>query len=495
MSGNSKGLGPAGFLLAELSCCPLVQPFSLFDSNSNSNKGTMVVVVCHVEDFDLKEATLLVMEMNNRAVSHYAHQEFAAAEDLLKSCLGDVRIFACSWQQLPTQPSIDDHSTSRNRSALLDEGMETADTASFVVELKSTAEIDQLFDSRNPKIPLKSAALAVSATAQASRLPESSALLVQTVILFNLAQTKQQGNKIEEAIVFYQQALEEMILADESNFSWIVHHIGIPSLVTLARFCAREHKWTLAASYLEIALTHTMILHSQGGEESNNVTNASINHYLGMILNALGVIHYHSSSTLTESLMHENSALFFLSEALPVRMASFGPKSKAVATTLNNLGRVFLQRRDFAMATSCLERAVEIRQAILDPSSLDTAVSMANLGYGWHQMGHSVQAIECLDQCREVLSMQVTYYHPEGTLICELGKAGRSHCDTSHIVYQHTFSSRAVTNGNGKSLSRTQALSTSRALVSPMSWSCPIRIRRTPRTHGGHFASNGKVVL
>jgi tetratricopeptide (TPR) repeat protein len=402
----------------------------------------MVVVVYYVGDYYLKEATLVV-ERNNRAVSHYAHKESAAAEDLLQSCLGDVRIFPCSQQRLLTPPSIDEHSTTSNRSSLLDEGMESVDTANIMIELKSTTENNQIFEARNLNVLLKpapSCPSCPSTTAQVSRTQESSALMVQTIVLFNLAQTKQLRNKIEEAIFFYQQALEQMILADESNVSWIIRHVGIPSLVALARFCAREDKWNLAASYLEIALTHTMTLHSQGGDESNNATNDSIKQYLGMILNALGVIHYHSSSTSTENLMHENSALFFLSEALPVLMASYGPKSKAVATTLNNLGRVFLQRRDFVMATSCLERAVEIRLAILDPASLDTAVSMANLGCGRHQMGDSTKAIEVLDQCLEHLSMQVRFYHPEGTLICELGESNRSLSFSQLTFYINTLS-------------------------------------------------------
>jgi tetratricopeptide (TPR) repeat protein len=80
--------------------------------------------------------------------------------------------------------------------------------------------------------------------------------------------------------------------------------------------------------------------------------------------------------------------------ALRILSSKLGPDSAAVATSLNNLGRVMVQREDFVSALAHYEKALEIRCQQLGEDNIDSAATAFNAGQSLHQLGQYDRALK-----------------------------------------------------------------------------------------------------
>jgi tetratricopeptide (TPR) repeat protein len=245
---------------------------------------------------------------------------------------------------------------------------------------------------------------------------------VEATLLFNIAQAKRMRQDYEGAWSFYQQALKVLIplavvpttvgsipllacLTHSISVVQTVHRIVVPVLHNIGLLAYRQGNLMEAAAYYEIALTHgSAIIGSQ-----------SI--CVGITLNCLGVIHYHSttsSNTASQEAAAPTVALQYLLRALQLLSASLGPDSPAVATTLNNLGRVMVQRDDFKAALVYYERALKIRREQLGSDNIDYAATAFNAGQSLHQLGDYDRAILLYKEFLRVASVKFSRNHRDG---------------------------------------------------------------------------------
>jgi tetratricopeptide (TPR) repeat protein len=74
-------------------------------------------------------------------------------------------------------------------------------------------------------------------------------------------------------------------------------------------------------------------------------------------------------------------ALPFYERALAIRENLLGPEHPGTASSLNNIGGLFQDQWDAALARRYYERALAIREKVLGPEHPDTAQSLNNLGF------------------------------------------------------------------------------------------------------------------
>ena len=213
---------------------------------------------------------------------------------------------------------------------------------------------------------------------------EDHPVAVEAALLFNLGQARRSLEDFESANVYYRKALRvllpvdescdvQAILADVSNCS--VHRVIIPILHNLGLFAYRKGSIREALAFYNLALRHSHLL------------NGPIHLSVGATFNCLGVLSYHLSSE------HSEQALSYFREALEIQCCLLGNHSAAVATTLNNLGRVMVQRENFVAAYGYYERALAIRRKVLGVDNLDYAATAFNAGQSLHQQGKHDQAL------------------------------------------------------------------------------------------------------
>eukprot|EP00567_Pseudictyota_dubia_P013146 CAMPEP_0197438564 /NCGR_PEP_ID=MMETSP1175-20131217/5519_1 /TAXON_ID=1003142 /ORGANISM="Triceratium dubium, Strain CCMP147" /LENGTH=1029 /DNA_ID=CAMNT_0042968315 /DNA_START=540 /DNA_END=3629 /DNA_ORIENTATION=- len=110
-------------------------------------------------------------------------------------------------------------------------------------------------------------------------------------------------------------------------------------------------------------------------------------------LNCLGVLHYHASSSASDE-STSSVAMDHFDRALDLRKTVLGPRHEDVATVLNNIGRVHVQKDRFDDALEYYEEALSIRRERLGRDSLDYAATAFNAGQSLHQRGELDRALE-----------------------------------------------------------------------------------------------------
>ncbi len=94
---------------------------------------------------------------------------------------------------------------------------------------------------------------------------------------------------------------------------------------------------------------------------------------IGAILNGLAAAMISSQGDLKK-------AERLLEQSLRIRETALGPEHLDVSETLNNLGTVLYQRKDYTRAETALERALAITEKHLGSDHPDVAVTLSNLG-------------------------------------------------------------------------------------------------------------------
>jgi tetratricopeptide (TPR) repeat protein len=109
------------------------------------------------------------------------------------------------------------------------------------------------------------------------------------------------------------------------------------------------------------------------------------------------------------------------SEAVPIatrvlelREKALGPEHPATATSLNNLGTLYVKMGDYAKAEPLLQRALKIREKVLGPGHPDTANSLNNLAQLYRKMGNYAKA--------ESISQRALKIKPQSIQDTEAGK-------------------------------------------------------------------------
>jgi tetratricopeptide (TPR) repeat protein len=110
---------------------------------------------------------------------------------------------------------------------------------------------------------------------------------------------------------------------------------------------------------------------------------------LAATLNCLGVLYFHMPTCDT------TKAMECYVRALEMRKSLFGSEHKdGVATTLNNIGRVYYTKGEYDHALSKYIEALSIRRSILGRDHLDVAATIYNAGQTVHQQGDLEQALK-----------------------------------------------------------------------------------------------------
>jgi tetratricopeptide (TPR) repeat protein len=236
----------------------------------------------------------------------------------------------------------------------------------------------------------------------------------------------------DAAIVHYQQALDaataaaaaaaSTATADSTPVNAATHapknnhnenaagYIIIPSLTNIGILCYHRRQWTLAAAYLELAMTHCMLLLGNDSME------------LAHILNCTGVVLYQSALSVSNqpeaeatvtavAVANSDAALFFLHEAHRItslfttfesqRPAPASSNAQFLATICYNLGRLFMHRTSYTEALLYYGLAWQQRSDILGPGHLDTIACVFGIGQVYHLMGRDDTALTLYNRAIE----------------------------------------------------------------------------------------------
>jgi tetratricopeptide (TPR) repeat protein len=113
--------------------------------------------------------------------------------------------------------------------------------------------------------------------------------------------------------------------------------------------------------------------------------------HIAATLNCLGVVYFHLTRAQTAE------AKECLTSALSLQRTLFG-KHRIVATTLNNIGRVYFMEARFEEAMAVYSEALEIRRSILGTNHADVAATVYNIGQTYHQMDKLDEALEFYEE-------------------------------------------------------------------------------------------------
>jgi tetratricopeptide (TPR) repeat protein len=197
----------------------------------------------------------------------------------------------------------------------------------------------------------------------------------EATLFFNAGQAKRRLEDYSQSWHYYRHALNVLLPLHKDDHIRVpasartVHALVIPILHNMGQLAYRQGNVTQAFEFYEAALVHSRSLK---GDKDYSV---------GATMNCLGVLYYHLSADETEK------AANCFKEALEILKATNGEDSKAVATTLNNYGRVMVQQEDFDAALVHYELALDIRRRTLGTDDINFAATAFNAGQSLHQQG------------------------------------------------------------------------------------------------------------
>jgi len=340
-----------------------------------------------------------VTELNSQAMSHYSRGDFDTAASLFRRA---IAISSKSpYNQYKCAPTTTSTNQTRSKSS---SAHDKPPSSSYIYQ---RTDFDEGLNVYCETIPLS-----------ADDPPQ----VVATTLLFNAGQARKKLKDMEGAAEFYEQAIQTLLpvnTADANTATNIVstneedqamksflpatntndtktvstdeewknqityiptqHTIIIPLLHTIGQLKYRRGELKEALSVYQVALRHCEEIH---GKDDRSV---------GHTLNCLGVVSYHLSCDASEG------AKTYFERALE----TIGEGTLESATTLNNLGRVHVQREEFETALVCYEKSIAIRKA-LGKDHIDYAATAFNAGQSLHQLG---KLDEALVRYKEFLSV------------------------------------------------------------------------------------------
>jgi tetratricopeptide (TPR) repeat protein len=156
-------------------------------------------------------------------------------------------------------------------------------------------------------------------------------------------------------------------------------------------------------------------------------------------LNCLGVLHFHLQVPDSDaSLQYLLMALELQQQHKRADHEGGGGDDAAVATTLNNLGRVYFTSERYGEALDAYKEALRIRRCELGPRSLDVAATVYNCGQALQRLGRREEAIEFYE---EFVEISAAIRRPNRYLVVALKSIASLHQDLQNypeaVSYYH----------------------------------------------------------
>jgi tetratricopeptide (TPR) repeat protein len=235
----------------------------------------------------------------------------------------------------------------------------------------------------------------------------------KATLLFNAGQARRRLEDDDGASHLYQRALRILLpsqtasaleLREPSSASATVHSeslhaIVMPLLHNAGRLAYRQGSAHRAILHYEIALYHAISL--------NGSTDLSV----GMTLNCLGVMLYHSGP---DGVLR---SMKLFQQALQILIPGLGVNSTLVAAVYNNMGRVLFHKEEFGAAFGHYEKALLVRRRILGRDHLDTAASCFNAAQSLHQQGEFAKAMDLYKEFLGVARLKLSKEHRDMALV------------------------------------------------------------------------------
>mmetsp|Transcript_25033 Transcript_25033/g.38266 ORF Transcript_25033/g.38266 Transcript_25033/m.38266 type:complete len:692 (-) Transcript_25033:82-2157(-) len=222
------------------------------------------------------------------------------------------------------------------------------------------------------------------------------ALTMKTTLAFNLGIAYSRIGDETEAKVYFQLSFNSQIQkhSKKSNEKLtgpsilaILHNIG--------HSCFRSRKYEDAILFYDQALDHLNARiasrqsnHGCAGDHQDQLD-------LSSTLNCIGVAKYHASSSIKMEI-NTDETLEILGQALSLRFTA-SPQTtytREMATILNNQGRVLFRRGDLKASLLSYQECYKHRIAILGETHMDVAATLFNMGQAEEFLGNILKAIE-----------------------------------------------------------------------------------------------------
>lgn len=312
-----------------------------------------------------------VTELNSQAMSYYTQGDFDMAAALFRKA-----ICLRSQQQASITSENNTYNTSTNSGSL-------PPPSSYIYQRMDFDEGMTVFSEPMP--------------VQADDHPQA----IEATLLFNAGQARRKLHDVEGATKFYDQALK-IFLPPRSGTSpkdlaciRTIQPVIIPLLHAVGQLAYRNGKLEDGLSVYETALRLC--------QDNDGVSKART-------LNCLGVLCYHLSSE------HSERAERCFEEALVIQAKAFGGGSFESATTMNNLGRVHVQREEFSVALGLYEKAMKIRIG-LGEENIDYAATAFNAGQSLHQLGEFDKALQLYQEFLRVALKKFSRNHRDVAVV------------------------------------------------------------------------------
>jgi len=196
--------------------------------------------------------------------------------------------------------------------------------------------------------------------------------LIASTLYYNIGQTYTRQKFYADAITWFHRSLTLCNHANESNG----HRTSLLVIKTLHCLGYCSHRLgndDKASTYYERALS--LLSESKLGSSV----------HLAASLNCVGVLHFNSQTSNNTDIAME---MFRESLNIYRSLTNTNRSNKiAVATVLNNIGRVYYLQSKFQESLDVYEESLRIRREILGSNSVDVAATVYNIGQTCHQVG------------------------------------------------------------------------------------------------------------
>lgn len=261
---------------------------------------------------------------------------------------------------------------------------------------------------------------------------------VLAALLFNLGQINLQRNEDDVALRFFLLA-HDVCASDNGSVAIISTHEEIAIIHNIGYIYYRKRKYDLAL------------------EQFTRVYNVSSEKFglhdlsVAAALNCIGVVLFHMRDAKRDDIQD----ILFQSLSIRKHILSFSGNGELyaqdanVATTLNNIGRVYFDSGKFDKAQEYYQQSLTMRRSILGPDHLDVSATAFNAGQTYHKLGLLDEAIHHYQEFYHITANKLGCNHGDVVVVLKhLGQAFHEKQDNKQACnyYQEALhASRQVT--------------------------------------------------